>query len=89
MPGLDERWLYVGGEFGGGAWAVERASGAPDELDVTDWRVFVGVERKIVGGLSRRVEVGYVFSRTLEYASDPDNEISLDDTLMLRAGITY
>jgi hypothetical protein len=89
VPGLDERWLYVGGEFGGGAWAVERASGEPDEFDITDWRVFIGLERKIVGGLSRRIELGYVFSRTLEYESDPENEVSLDDTLMLRAGLTY
>ena len=51
-------------------WAVERTTAPPIELDVTDWRVFIGLERKIVGGLSRRVELGYVFARKLEYQSD-------------------
>jgi Domain of unknown function (DUF6268) len=88
VPGSDERWLYLGGEFGGGAWAVERTDGTADRLDITDWRVFLGLERKIVGGLSRRVELGYVFSRTLEYESD-GQEIDLGDTLMVRAGVTY
>jgi hypothetical protein len=88
VPGLDERWFYVAGEFGGGAWAVERTDGSADRLDITDWRVYLGLERKIVGGLSRRIELGYVFGRTLEYESD-GRQVHLDDTLMLRAGITY
>jgi len=89
VPGRDERWFYVAGEFGGGAWAVERTTGAEDRLDITDWRVYLGVEHKILGGLSRRVELGYVFARKLQYGSDPDNEISLDDTLMARIGLAY
>jgi len=88
VPGLDERWFYLAGEFGGGAWAVERTDGSADRLDITDWRVYLGLERRIVGGFSRRIELGYVFSRTLEYESD-GRQIDLDDTLMLRAGITY
>ena len=39
----------------------------PTELDITDWRVFLGLERRIIGGLSRHVELGYVFLRKLEY----------------------
>jgi hypothetical protein len=88
VPGSDERWFYLGGEFGGGAWAVTREDGTGDTLDITDWRLFMGVERKIVGGLSRRLELGYVFSRTLEYESD-GHSIDLGDTLMLRGGVTY
>jgi hypothetical protein len=88
VPGRDERWFYVAGEFGGGVWAVRRTTGATDKLDVTDWRVFAGLERRIIGGISRRVEVGYIFGRTLQYAS-VGRDVSLDDTLMLRAGLTY
>ena len=87
-PGSDERWVYVGGEFGGGAWAVRRTDGSDDRLDITDWRVFLGYERRIIGGLSRRVELGYVFSRKLEYQSNGD-QIDLGDTLMVRGGLTY
>jgi Domain of unknown function (DUF6268) len=87
-PGRDERWAYVGGEFGGGKWAVRQADGTTDRLDITDWRVFLGYERRIIGGLSRNVELGYVFLRKLEY-QDVGDEIDLSDTLMVRGGLTY
>jgi hypothetical protein len=38
--------------------------------------------------LSRRVELGYVFLRKMEYQSNGD-EIDLGDTLMVRGGLTY
>ncbi len=88
VPGSDDRWFYIGGEFGGGAWAVTRDDGTDDRLDITDWRIFLGLERRIVGGLSRRAELGYVFSRKLEYQSNGE-EIDLDDTLMVRGGLSY
>ncbi|HMO87107.1 MAG TPA: DUF6268 family outer membrane beta-barrel protein [Lacipirellulaceae bacterium] len=85
----DERWVYLGGEFGGGVWSITRpSSGELDLLSYSDWRVLIGYERKIIGGLSRRFELGYVFKRELEFTSaSPD--VSLDDTLLLRAGVTF
>jgi hypothetical protein len=85
----DERWLYVGGEFGGGVWSVTRpSSGDLDVINYSDLRLLVGYERKVTGGLSRRVEFGYVFNRELEYDSaTPD--VALDDTVFLRGGLTY
>jgi hypothetical protein len=85
----DERWLYLGGEFGGGVWSITRPStGELDLLNYSDWRLLVGYEHKIIGGLSRRVEFGYAFKREVEYGSaTPD--VSLDDALFLRAGLTY
>src|SRR5690606_30403513 len=68
-PG-DERWLYVGGEFGGGLWSVTRPStGDLDVISYSDWRLLAGYERKIQGGLSWRTEAGYVFNRDLDYDS--------------------
>ncbi len=90
IPGSgDERWFYVGGEFGGGIWTIERPVALiEDELTYSDVRVLVGYERKIIGGLSRRLEAGYVFARDLEFASaTPD--VSLDDTLFVRMGLSY
>jgi hypothetical protein len=88
IPGQDEHWFYVKGDFGGGVWAVQRTSGAEDRLDITDWRISMGLEHKVIGGLSEHVELGYVFHRRLEYFSNHD-EVSLGDTLLLRAGVTY
>lgn len=85
----DNRWVYVGGEFGGGVWSITRpATQTRDLLTYNDYRVLVGYEREIVGGLSCRYEVGYVFGRELQFASaTPDT--SLDDTLFVQAGLTY
>ncbi len=85
----DERWVYLGGEFGGGVWSITRPStGDLDLLNYSDWRVLAGYERKVIGGLSRRFEIGYVFKRELEFDSaTPD--ATLDDTLFVRTGLTY
>jgi len=88
IAGIDERWFYIAGEFGGGVWAIQRASGMLDKIDYTDIRVLVGVERKLPGALSSRFEVGYVFSREVEYDSATPN-FEPDDTLLLRFGVTY
>ncbi|HUT12794.1 MAG TPA: DUF6268 family outer membrane beta-barrel protein [Thermoguttaceae bacterium] len=81
-------WLYVAGEFGGGIWSVQRASGAADVVDYTDWRIFLGLQRKAIGRLDRHVEIGYVFAREIRYAgATPDLEPN--DTVMLRGGVTY
>ncbi|MHC4181359.1 MAG: hypothetical protein ACYSWU_28000, partial [Planctomycetota bacterium] len=81
-------WLYLAGEFGGGIWAIERTSGAVDEVDYTDFRVVLGLERKVIGGLDARFEVGYVFGREVRYDSGtPGFEPA--DTVMLRGGVTY
>jgi hypothetical protein len=87
-PGIDERWFYVAGEFGGGVWAIERADGTEDKIDSSDLRVLVGVEQKLPGRLSSRFEVGYVFDREIEYRS-PTPNFEPEDTLLLRFGVTY
>lgn len=86
-PGINERWIYAMAEFGGGIWTVERASGATDNLSYSDYRMLIGTERKIVGGLSRKFEFGYVFGREFEYDSGPGAD--LDDTLLVRMLWTY
>lgn len=81
-------WLYLAGEFGGGIWAVERTSGAVDRFDYTDFRVVLGLERKVLGGLDGRLEVGYVFGREIRYASGTWG-LEPPDTVMLRGGVRY
>lgn len=87
-PGYDERWFYVGADIGGGIWSVERANGDPDTLNYSDIRVLVGTERKQIGSISRRWELGYVFNRELEYDSY-GADIEIDDSLFVRAVFTY
>jgi hypothetical protein len=89
IPGLDEQWVYVMVEYGNSAWAFQQSDGTPDVLASRDFRLIFGWERKIVGGIFHKVEAGYVFGRDIKVASMGDNDISLDSSLLLRAGISY
>ncbi len=88
VPGRDEYWFYVLGEFANAIWAFEQNDGTPDMLASRDFRIILGLERKIIGGLSHRIEAGYVFNREIKLASDGD-EIDMDDSVLLRAGVVY
>jgi hypothetical protein len=83
-----ERWVYLSGEFGGGSWAIERASGAEDIATYRDWRLIVGMESKAQTGPGWLVEMGIVFNRDLEYKSGI-GDFEPDGAGMLRAGVTY
>lgn len=88
--GIDSAWWsYVAGEFGGGSWAIERESGVDDVATDRDFRAILGVERKKIDGGGLRFEVAYVFGRKIEYLSGMPPDVSLDDTVMLRAGANY
>jgi hypothetical protein len=88
VPGRDEFWFYVLGEFANAIWAFEQEDGTADTFAYRDWRLIVGLERKIIRGLSHRVELGYVFNREMKLA-DNGNEVELEDSFLLRAGIVY
>jgi hypothetical protein len=85
---LHEDWAYVAGEFGGDTYSIRSGAETWDMIEIVDWRVFAGVERKRPGGGSLRVEAGYVFSRTIEFKSGlPD--FAPGNTVMVRAGFDY
>lgn len=84
-----ERWWYFAAEFGGGEWAIRRASGANDVVDVQDWRIINGMEQiPTNGGLGFRIEYGVVFSRHVTYASDTPS-FDPPSTLLARLGVIY
>jgi hypothetical protein len=83
-----QNWAYVAGEFAGDAWAIRRTDGSNDQVVLSDYRAILGLERKVIGGLSSRVEVGYVFSRRIRYTSGSP-EFRPTNTVMLRGGLTY
>jgi hypothetical protein len=83
-----QQWVYLGGEFGGGSWAVARTSGLKDVATYSDLRLIVGVETKNDGGATWLVEAAYVFARELEYRSGL-GDFDPSDTAMVRAGVTF
>ncbi|MBN1911863.1 MAG: hypothetical protein JW818_19130 [Pirellulales bacterium] len=81
-------WLYLAGELGGGSWAVRRDSGANDVVTYRDFRLILGLERRVLYGIDYRLELAYLFGRKLDFRS-PTPRLYPTDTVMLRLGATY
>ncbi len=81
-------WVYVGGELGGGTWAIRRSDGADDLLNYRDLRAFLGIERQAIGRINPRLEIGYVFARKLDL-DQAATDYYPRDTLMLRGALVY
>ncbi|MEN6557392.1 MAG: hypothetical protein ABFC54_04345, partial [Thermoguttaceae bacterium] len=75
-------------EFAGDAWAIRRSDGTDDQVVLSDYRLIVGVERKVLGSLSARIEAGSGFGRRIRYSSDTPEDWP-PDTVLLRGGLTY
>jgi hypothetical protein len=92
--GNQDVWWYIGAEYGGGAWTVERELGFSDRVDINDIRVILGAEwgQSALLRQGKRTgffEVGWVTSRELVYVVTPELSGSLSDSFMLRAGFNY
>lgn len=88
--GNTDIWWYLGAEYGGGSWTFQRTTGTmmSDQVDINDIRVYGGVEWfSGIVAIKGFVEAGYVFERELVYRSGPT--LKLDDTYMLRGGLSY
>ncbi len=84
----DEHWAYIVGEFGGGTWAVQRASGVNDVATLQDYKLMLGVEHKWDTVKSWWIEAGYVFNRRVEYTSGiGDNDLSSSG--VARVGMSF
>ncbi len=86
--GFTQWWGYVAGEFGGGAWTVERAGGRPDVVDYRDLRLLLGMEWLRASGYKAHLEVGYAFQRELRFISATP-EFAPEHTVLLRAGVGF
>jgi hypothetical protein len=87
--GTTDVWIYVAGEYGGGAWTIRRAyTGVSDDIDYNDCRVMLGLDTFGVSKLRGMMEVGYVFNRQILYRSGTP-QFDPSDTVMIRAGLTY
>ncbi len=87
--GQFEVWGYVAGEYGGGAWTIERTDGTTDRIDINDVRVSAGIEWTGPRGFTGFIEAGYVFEREVVYVVTPSDSFHPDDSFMLRAGIAF
>jgi hypothetical protein len=87
--GNTKYWAHLSGEWGGGAWAVERGAGFNDKLDYSDARVYAGIESQTNGVVMWHAEIGFVFDRILSYKSNLPEKFRLGDTFIARIGFSY
>lgn len=87
--GRYEVWWYLAGEYGGGAWTIERTDGTTDRIDINDIRFSGGLEWTGPQGFTAFIEVGYVFEREVFYVVDPTDTFEPPDTVMLRTGFSW
>lgn len=81
-------WLTLGGELGGGSYAISRADRAYDVVTYRDYRLVAGLESKENDGPVSRLEAGWIFNRAVEYRSGLGN-YSPTDTFMIRVSSDY
>ncbi len=86
--GNTDVWLYLSGEYGGGAWTIQRQGGVNDDVDYNDIRVNLGIEGYGLRGQHLFFETGYVFDRKLIYRTATPN-FDAASTVMFRGGIEY
>ncbi len=88
--GNTEIWWYLGGEYGGGSWTAEQGGGGggSTRFDINDIRVYFGIDWNNLNRYSGVFEVGYVFNREIYYVHAAET-LGLNDTFMLRAGLTF
>ncbi|MCA9031498.1 MAG: hypothetical protein KDA66_11865 [Planctomycetaceae bacterium] len=81
-------WLFVGGELGGGSWAIDHTSGLNDRLSYRDIRLTVGSESRDKDGNREVLEFGYVFDRHLDFQRFPGDQ-KLGGTAIIRWGSRF
>lgn len=85
--GNTEWWMYVRGNYGGGAWAVTRLSGSYESVDYNDIRILFGLDWRNPGTLDGFFEIGIAMDREIVYKTSPIFRPTT--AFLLRAGLIY
>lgn len=80
--------FYLGGELGGGTWAIERTTMTDDVVTYRDLRLLCGISSRDTDGDQTGFEVGYVFSRDLSYRSG-NGDFAPEETVLIRLTHLY
>jgi hypothetical protein len=94
--GVRQRWLYTGFGFSGTTWAYQSPSLGDDVLTYRDLRLVVGWHSTpkpppgipYARGRKNRIEIGYAFSRELEFDDDVSS-VDLNDSFLFRLSSDY
>lgn len=80
-------WIYATGEYHTEAYQVSMPGSSHDQVQITDWRVAVGLRSDHVW-YDKYIEVGYVFGRQVQFLNTIPN-FNLGDGVMARIGVRF
>lgn len=86
--GNTDWWVYLAGEYGGGAWQFDQPGVGQTNMDYNDLRAALGTEWFAFNGMKGYFEAGFVFNRQLFFTNGTPNYYP-NVTYMLRAGILF
>lgn len=84
----EQRAFYLGGDIGGGSWAVQRTTGQTDSLNLSRYGLLIGYEQTAPSQTKINYELGYLFNREIEYEETGETH-NLDDSLFARINFSF
>ena len=86
FSGLDcERWVYLGGGFDGGTWAIESRNQQADIAMYREYTVCLGYESlRKSRHFKWNAEIGYLFGRKMEFDRNTQPQFKPDDSMVLQ-----
>jgi len=75
--------MYLAGVMSGGTWQVEFPDSSSPVMTYRDFRLLLGIESTDKDGSLSAWELGYVFSRRLEFRNQPD-DTHFDDAFVIQ-----
>jgi hypothetical protein len=87
--GTADVWWYVAGEYGGGAWTIQRDDGSSDRVDINDIRIKAGFDWINQARWRGYFEVGVAFDRQVIYVVNPEDSFRAPATFLMSAGFSF
>lgn len=85
-----ERWMYVGGGFGGGTWAIESVGNKNDLAMLREYSLIFGYESTSkTSVLKWNAEIAWLFGRKMKFDHHTQPDRTLDDSLSLRLRCSF
>jgi hypothetical protein len=82
-------WQYVGIGFGSKSWAIESVADQSDVAKYKEYSVVIGLEAKNHESFSWKVELGYVFSRTIRFEEYTMSKLHISDSMLIRISCSF
>lgn len=86
---LSEQWAYLGFEIGGGCWAIRSQDHRADIATYREYSLLLGYEATESQCCTFNFEIAYTLGREIEFDKKTQCDFEPDDSISLRARLTF